>query len=442
MTLHSQPAFRAVPLHVLVITLAWALALDAPAIAADEPPKPVTIEVPTPKAWVGQRLPFFVKVRAPGSFVGATSFSLPQIPRTVILQVGTPVVSSEDVGDDSWFIQTHEFALYSQAFGTVKIPAFEVRYANREGFTGPATDHTQRTPEVTVEIQAPPDYDPQVFVVTVDKIDVQETWDPPPGKAKQGDVIHRTITQTADQISGMVLAPPPATVPDGIQAYVKSPQVTDHTERGEFSGERRDTVTYQFKGSGKLTLPAIRYVWWNPDDESYGSQILPEATFDVAAAPQPQLATVTEPNWQPVAWAIAIIGVLAILIATQFNRIAAWFRSIKRRLTPADRVAARKLIRACRASDARAAETAWNQWLNTQPEDETFSNELRSTVLDLHRLLYGQASSNEPTAAVQAQTVSNWQGETLRQAFQQHVQQRGPRQHASEECLPPLNPVA
>lgn len=436
MTLHSQHAFRAAPLHVLLITLAWALALEvAPAIAADEPPKPVTIEVPTPKAWVGQRLPFYVKVRAPGSFVGATSFSLPQIPRTVILQVGTPVVSSEDVGDDSWFVQTHEFALYSQTSGTVKIPAFEVRYSNRDGFTGPATDHKQRTSDVTVEIQQPPDYDPNIFLVTADKINVQETWDPPPGEAKQGDVIHRTITQKADQVSGMVLAPTPTNVPDGIQVYVKSPQVTDKTERGEFLGERIDTVTYQFKGSGTLTLPAIRYVWWNPDDESYGSHTLPEATFDVAAAPQPQLATLEDPNWQPLAWTISTIGVLAILVATQFNRIASWLRSLKLRLNPPDRVAARKLVRACHANDARAAETAWNQWLNTQPENIRLSNDLRLSVLDLHRRLYGQTSATTSSA------ISAWDGKALNETFKQHIHQPPSGDVIADESLPPLNPI-
>ncbi|WP_236696642.1 BatD family protein [Rhodopirellula islandica] len=411
-------------------------------IAQDNPPQPVTIKVPTPKAWVGQRLPFSVQVRAPGSFVGATSFSLPQIPRTVILQVGSPVVSSEEVGDESWFVQTHEFALYSQAFGTVKIPAFEVRYANRDGFTGPTTDHTQQTTEVTVEIQAPPDYDPDVFVVTADKIDIQETWDPPPGKAKQGDVVHRTITQTADQISGMVLAPPPTNVPDGIQAYVKSPQVNDHTERGEFTGERIDTVTYQFKGSGTLTLPAIRYVWWNPEDESYGSQTLPEATFDVAAAPQPQLATVEDPNWQPLAWTFSILGALGILIATQSHRIALGYRTIQHRLNPPDRVAAGRLIRACQTNDAHAAETEWNQWLNTQPENVRLSDGLRSLVLELHRLLYSHAAATNSAPSVKTQTDSAWKGESLAQAFQQHLHQRRSKHHTPEEHLPPLNPIA
>lgn len=443
MTLQSQHAFPASSLHVLLIALALALAPTAcHAVAADDPPAPVTIEVPNPKAWVGQRLPFFVKVRAPGSFVGATSFSLPQISRAVILQVGTPVVSSEEVGDDSWFVQTHEFALYSQAFGTVEIPAFEVRYANRDGFTGPATDHKQQTSDVSVEIQQPPDYAPNVFLVTAEEIDVQETWDPPPGEAMQGDVIHRTITQKANQVSGMVLAPPPTKVPDGIQAYVKSPQVTDNTERGEFSGERRDTVTYQFKGSGTLTLPAIRYVWWNPDDESYGSKTLPEATYQVAAAPQPQLATVQDPSWPPVAWAAFIIGAVAILIVTQSHRIAVGFRSIKHRLNPPDRFAARKLIQACRTNDARVAETAWNRWLNTQPETVDLSNELRASVLDLHRRLYGQTSGTEPTSETKAHTVLNWNGETLRRAFEQSLQQHGRRNHAPENCLPPLNPIA
>jgi hypothetical protein len=183
-------------------------------------------------------------------------------------------------------------------------------------------------------------------------------------------------------------------------------------------------------------------VWWNPDDESYGSKTLPEATYQVAAAPQPQLATVQDPSWPPVAWAAFIIGAVALLIVTQSHRIAVGFRSIKHRLNPPDRVAARKLIQACRTNDAHAAETAWNRWLNTQPETVDLSNELRASVLDLHRRLYGQTSGTEPTSKTNAQAVLNWNGETLRRVFEQSLQQHGRRNHASEQYLPPLNPIA
>ncbi|MEP6167152.1 MAG: hypothetical protein ABJ208_00455, partial [Rhodopirellula bahusiensis] len=85
MTVPSQHAFPAIHHRVFANLLALAFGLTiSSANAQDDPPQPVTIKVPTPKAWVGQRLPFSVQVRAPGSFVGATSFSLPQIPRTVI----------------------------------------------------------------------------------------------------------------------------------------------------------------------------------------------------------------------------------------------------------------------------------------------------------------------------------------------------------------------
>ncbi len=98
---------------------------------------PAAIRVPEAKAWTGQRVPFFVDLHARGSFAGAASFSLPEIPSTVILKVGNPVVSSQEIDGESWFVQAHEFALFSQQSGTLEIPGFEVRFGSRDGFTGP-----------------------------------------------------------------------------------------------------------------------------------------------------------------------------------------------------------------------------------------------------------------------------------------------------------------
>lgn len=413
--------------------------------ADDETPQPVEIDVPNPKAWVGQRLSFTVKVRAPGSFVGATSFTLPQISRAVIVQVGSPVVSSEDVGDESWFVQTHEFALYSQASGQVTIPAFEVRYSNRDGFTGPSTDHSEQTPAAQVEIQRPPDQAPNVFLVTTDNIKVEEKWEPSPGKAQQGDVIQRVITQTADEVSGMVLAPPPSKVPEGVQVYLKSPEVTDNTERGEFTGQRRDTVKYQLQRSGQITLPAIRYVWWDPEKESFGSTTLPEVTFDVAAAPQPHIADTDNQNraWLP--WIMLTVAALIAFAATQTQRIRGCWQTLHRWWNPPERVASKKLIQACQSNNASAAEAAWSEWQNVTSSDQNVSAELNpaeldAAIMELHRSLYG------------GDVDSSWNGQPLRQAFERSRQHGSVGQFGSvgqlgsvgervSRPLPPLNPL-
>jgi hypothetical protein len=132
--------------------------LMLPAIARAEV-EPATIRVADDKVWVGQRAAFFVELRAPGSFVGAASFSLPDIPRTIIVKSGNPVVSSKEVDSESYCVQTHRFVrfvLFSQAPGTLQVPSFEVRFSHREGFTGPAVDLEATVPSVSIEVQQPP----------------------------------------------------------------------------------------------------------------------------------------------------------------------------------------------------------------------------------------------------------------------------------------------
>ena len=224
---------------------------------------PVAIRIPEAKAWIGQRLPFYVELRARGSFAGAASFSLPEIPRTVILKVGNPVVSSQEIDGDSWFVQTHEFALFSQQSGTLQIPGFEVRFASRDGFTGPVKEQQAQVPAARIEIQRPPGSESIGFLVTTESLDLTENWEPQPqpqpGPVKVGAIFKRTIIQRAAQITGMALAAAPTDAPDGVRVYPGQPEVTDKTERGDFLGERRETITYQLQKPGSFELPELSY---------------------------------------------------------------------------------------------------------------------------------------------------------------------------------------
>ncbi|WP_417731064.1 hypothetical protein [Rosistilla oblonga] len=411
----------------LVVIALWAVTFAAAAPAADD--DPVSIDVPDKEAWMGQRLPIFVQLRGNGPFVGAASFSIPEIPRALLVKVGSPVVSSEEKGDTSWFMQTHEFALFSQAAGKVTVPAFEVRFTHRDGFTGPNQAHVEQVPATDLQIKRPPGLPESVFLVTTEKLEISETWTPEPGSAKQGDVFRRTIAQSAQQTSGMALAPPPNTAPEGISVYVGKPIVDDKTQRGEFSGTRSDTITYMLKGAGTLTIPGIKYIWWNPKSEEFGTKTLPAVTFEVAAAPKPAPPPPPPPSRiRIVLIAFLCIALLGIAV-WQFDRIRSWTKSVWQRLNPADRVAARHLIRACHRNDVAAAEAAWADWQNTQPASYQPSAELLAAVAELHRTRYGQ----------RAEASAAWQGQPLAQAFRKATATSSAMQN-QQPPLPPLNP--
>lgn len=92
---------------------------------------PLTAYAPEAKAWGGQHLPFFVELRARGTFAGTASFDVPQLLRTLLMKIGDPVVGTRELEGESWFVQKHEFVLFSQEPGMLEVPAISVRYTGR-----------------------------------------------------------------------------------------------------------------------------------------------------------------------------------------------------------------------------------------------------------------------------------------------------------------------
>src|SRR5262245_47940969 len=81
------------------------------------------------EALVGQRVTLVVELLSPTFFANAASFDLPRVPGAVIVKPDdTPTLSNEMIGDDSYTVQRHEFAVYAQRAGTVRIPAFTTRF--------------------------------------------------------------------------------------------------------------------------------------------------------------------------------------------------------------------------------------------------------------------------------------------------------------------------
>ena len=383
------------------------------------------MRLPQEKGWVGQRVPFSIELHAKGSFDGTASFDLPQIPGTIIIKTGSPVVSSEEIDGQSWFIQSHEFALFSQSAGALEIPQFSIRFSSRDGFTGPASETQTAFPGMKVEIIRPPGSEKIGFLVTSESLKISEQWNPEPKPVQAGAVFKRTILQRASELSGMALSPPSTSAPDAIRVYTEDPKIQDKYERGAFLGERSDTITYQFSRAGSFFLPELTYVWWNPKSEKLEAMTLPGVRFEVSAAPVP--ASAPQRFW---VWYFRLFPPLLFIALVLWQRkwITAWIKKCWKDLHPADRVLARKLLRACRQNNSAAAGNLWLAWRNTQGADFEPGSELQASVLSLQRHLFGP----EPAGL--------WNGDSLASAFAKQIKnakEQTSRQKTS--LLPELN---
>ena len=388
--------------------------------------QPTTVRLPESSAWVGERLRLFVDLRANGSFDGAASFSIPEIPRTLLIKIGNPIVSSEEIEGESWFVQTHEFALFSQQSGIVTIPEFQVRFSHRTGFTGPVEDKQGIVPATTVEIRRPEGSDENAFLVTTSSLKITETWDALPDRTQPGAIFRRTISQQADQITGMALAPPSLSTPAGVRAYANHPEVVDRTERGNFVGNRSDTITYIMQQPGTWKIPAVTYVWWDPDKELFGSQTLPEVIFNVSNPPQ-SASNHQDKNTKnrTLIWLILLFS--GFVAASRYRSIGNWLRHQWRSWNPPDRLAARKLLKACHDNDASVAESAWNEWRLTQSVGFQPNHQLADTVLEMQRQRYGPNDQRD------------WKGQPLATAFRDQLHELRKTIARNDHQLPALN---
>ncbi len=398
---------------------------------------PVTARVEPAEVWTGQRATLVIELRVQGRFDGDTAFSLPQVADTWIVGGDRPTVSSETVGGVEWFVQRHELSVFSQADGALEIPTFPVRY----GAIAPGAIEGVRTtgevPAVSLQVKRPPGSADLGFLVTCEALEVAESWTPAldassdgersAGPIAAGSALRRVVTQRAEQVAGMALAPVPPAAPDGVRVYPRGVEVDDDTQRGAFTGARAETLDYLFQRAGTYELPALRFSWWDPVAERIESTTLPAVTVDVTPAPVVASAEgADDEGGSRGAWIVAIASALALAGATWFAwehraRLAAWRTRVAGALGLPERRARRRLERACRANDPREAYAAWNALARAPRNDAE-----RGAVRDLERALY---ADDTPTA---------WNGRALLDALRVRSS-RGRATHARATRLPRLN---
>lgn len=406
---------------------------------------PLKASIEKEVAWTGQPVPLIITLYSPGPFEGTAAFDFPELPKTAMIAIGNPVVGSEEVGDDSFLTQRHEFSISTQQTGTVVLPPFSVRFRGKESFVGDAKDVVAKTPKLQFESKRPPGTESLGIVVTTEKVDTQQKWDPrqssdsnDPNQVQAGDVIERTITRRVSGCSAMLLPPVGIQAPEGVQVYSRDPVVEDKIDRGELKASRTETIKYQFQRAGTFTLPEITFRWWDPKSEKLQEKTLEGTTVEVAAPPQ-QIAAADgnaeksggdkDANTIP-AWAVAfglliVAGLLYRPLKSAWN---AW--QVKSRSQ--ELMVAREVRSACRANDAPAAYAALLQWCGSRSSDEpvTPSEVFGEPWERLSAHLYGATG-----------TAKSWSGESLLIAFEAARKQRQRRTRSEHgSALPSLNP--
>lgn len=294
--------------------------------------------------WVGQKIPVVAELLVPGYFADSPAFRLPQVPGVLILpSVGSPVVSSETIGDITYAVQRHEMAVFSRTSGQVTIPSFEIRLAYKhQPLDRDPVETVVKTKEISFNAKQPPGSSADEGIVTSSDLAVTESWNPEPkSHAKAGDAYVRTITWMASDVMGMAFPPFDVGHIDGLGIYQGDAAVNDTSERGQPHGERTDTVTYVCKTGGHFVIPAVTVRWWNPVEMEMKQVNFPARVFDVTVPPAPpvdfsvKMRRNLQNHWKAICSSIAGISLLVLVIYFSRPSIIRFFKLLRpRRLAP------------------------------------------------------------------------------------------------------------
>jgi hypothetical protein len=229
----------------------------------------------------------------------------------------------------------------------------------------------------------------------------------------------------------MVFPPLPLARVEGLTVYPQPPVVQDQVERGAFTGQRTQTVTYVCERAGSVTLPALAIPWWDVTQQKLMQVTLPALTLEVMAPRR----------WRP--WWIVGAGlVLAAGVAVCWRQrrtlLVAWERrQAQYQASEAGYFA--QVQQACRADDAVAAYNALLHWL-----DCTHQGPGSATLTDDLLAEQAEADLRSNVEALQEAVLRcdlHWHGTGLTTALHRWRQERQRHETAAAEVrLPALNP--
>ncbi|MFT5696016.1 MAG: hypothetical protein ACI9QQ_001995 [Myxococcota bacterium] len=233
------------------------------------------------RVMLGQQTRLFVEILTDTWFSTAPRYPELSIGGAIILppeQLGTNF--TEQINGTTHSGQRRGYVIYPQRIGQLVVPSFEISLAiATEGRS--SAPLALRTPAQRIEVIAPPDVETLTGFFTTPRLEVHDTWDKPLEDLEVGFAIKRTVRLSGEQMLGMLLPKLVFEAPEGIAVYADAPRVHDRINRGQYRGERRQTVTYVLQEPGTYELAPVELQWWDPVQEELRSATLSTPEFHV-----------------------------------------------------------------------------------------------------------------------------------------------------------------
>lgn len=379
------------------------------------------------------------------------SLSEPDIANAVVRQLGEDSYA-RTIGGRRYGVFERRYAVFPQASGELVLPplSFQATLGANSGnwfnqFGSRGNTIRLRSPERRVTV-APPESGGGPWL-PARMLTLVETWDKSPQRLRVGESATRTLTITAEGLTGAQL--PPLTQPEvrGLRFYPDQPRISDEESSEGITGTRVESAAVIPSEPGELEFPEVRVRWWDTVNQRFEEAVVPRKTIRVlpaagsaasgpssqTATPAPARASATEPPdtatapappaapsappAPPWPWVVAtvLLATAALFSSLQWWRLARGRTTQNRPGSAAPSARERELYlslrSACRRSEAAEVERLLPAWAQA-----AFPAAQPRSLADVARLGTGTQLADElkgMMASRYAGTRRSWDGAAL-----------------------------
>ncbi|RYY75550.1 MAG: protein BatD [Gammaproteobacteria bacterium] len=367
-------------------------------------------------------------------------------------------------------IEEQNFAIFPQESGELVIPSLiysVVPSAERDLWNDPfgrSRSNVLRLPteEQRITVKPVPTEAAGKSWLPANNLSINETWSASLDRLKMGEPVTRTITISADGLTGGQIPPLATAATDGLTFYPDQPQNTDKKTTKGIEGTRVETTAIIPNHGGEFTLPEVKLEWWDVNEQVMKTASLPAKTINVIgdaksdaslapSAPANQAQVTSEPDVTVVGteklnpWLLAgsiIFGVLSLILGVYALSLRSRLKVLENRVDDAHEIISEKekhiwdlLKHAAANKDAPALRKNVLSWARFQWPDASIHAlddvaklggkiELTQALKKLDELLY----SNHPS--------DDWQPNQLLQLLNECRKERNVKKKS--EGLKPL----
>ncbi|RMH18257.1 MAG: protein BatD, partial [Gammaproteobacteria bacterium] len=212
-----------------------------------------------------------------------------KIPEVLVKPFGKDRQYQENRNGRVWTVTERRYALFPQKSGTMNIPAvrLEGQAVGSSGnfFFSRTRPIRARSTDLSVEVLPIPNEWQQSYWLPASDLTLMDSWSA--DEFRVGESVTRKLKIVARGLLSSQL--PPLFEGGGITGhqrlkfYTESARMQDTNDSDDWQGVREESMAILPTQSGDVTLPEIRVMWWDTDENKARQAIIPAKVIHITA---------------------------------------------------------------------------------------------------------------------------------------------------------------